>query len=100
MFKKDKEIKVEYQDFSEHLVRHLMNLKEIAENCNQEHPDLTKNRLQECAHILKKKFSIFLDGNHDEYHDYIQDFYDNQMQHFRIQIHGLQQELKSKDQLI
>ena len=60
-----------------------MVLKDIAQSCDSCHPNMVKSRLNECAQLLSKKFSIVLSGNFDDYHDYIQDFYDSQMETLR-----------------
>ena len=40
---------------------------------------MIKNKLKECANLLSMRCSIYLSGNNEDYHDYIQDFYDSQM---------------------
>ena len=100
MFKKVKDCPVENQDFSEHIIRHTMVLKDIAQSCESCHPEMIKSRLNECAQLLSKKFAIVLSGNFDDYHDYVQDFYDSQMETLRNDMQAFQSQIRNKEKVI
>ena len=61
---------------------------------------MIKSRLNESAQLLSKKFSILLSGNFDDYHDYIQDFYDSQMDTLRNEVHAFQSQIRAKERMI
>lgn len=73
-------------DILEFLARQLTILKDISNSLPNTHPDILTNRLNECVHLLEKKLSFSLSDNPEQYHDYIQDFYENQMNSLRAEL--------------
>ena len=61
-------------------------LKDISSSISNTHEDIVSNRLNECIHLMEKKFCFALTDNPEQYHDYIQDFYENQINSLRSEL--------------